>query len=474
VFLVNGEWVAGMAENVYLKALREQYDALKKSIEGLQIRAAEAKRDMTNEELRSVVEQGEKAKALYTQIEDLSEIELRNAKVEAMGAKVLAALTGNRTDTSGDDGAGGGDGTDDGTRSVKLGGAKTQERDPGLYTRGSEYSFVGDQYRAARMGETAAAERLVKHSRILVDLARSDVHLRDVLGAGATTFGAGLVPPVWLAEQFAPVLHRRLRVASVLRQVPWAGPFAWSIPVAGTVAKTSTVAEGVNTTESDPAYAILTVTPKPIMGYTEVSRQMLEASNPAVDAIIWGDLTGDFYDNAELECIVALNGQANVNAVTVSAGVLTTTDIALQRAGLLDGIAAISDAPAGDADFFVGRTARWTTYLKFTDTTGRPLILAQAYNPANAIGQGGATQGFRSPIQGTLENLEVVTSPTVAASTGFIINSQEHLFSISPPMQFQFDQPAGPALIRVGIWGYEAVTFGRRPKAVTKVTYSGS
>jgi hypothetical protein len=41
-------------------------------------------------------------------------------------------------------------------------------------------------------------------------------------------------------------------------------------------------------------------------------------------------------------------------------------------------------------------------------------------------------------------------------------------------MQFQFEQPAGPSLIRIGVWGYEAVTFGRRPKAVTKITYSGS
>jgi hypothetical protein len=183
---------------------------------------------------------------------------------------------------------------------------------------------------------------------------------------------------------------------------------------------------------------------------------------------------GDFYDNAELEVIVALNAQTGVNTATVSAGVLTTTDIAAQRAGLLDGIAAISDAPAGDADLFVGRTSRWTTYLKFTDTTGRPLILAQRYSPSNAIGEGGAVQGFRSAIQGELENLLVVTSPTVGASAGFILNSQEHLFSISQPMQFNFEQPAGPALVRVGIWGYEAVTFGRRPKAITKLAYSGS
>jgi HK97 family phage major capsid protein len=450
-----------MSENVYLTSLRQQYETLQKSINGLQHRAAEAKRDLTNEELRSVVEMGERAEVLFTQIEDLSAIEIRNAKVAAMADRVAGAST--RVETEGAP-------ADDGTRAVKLGGATTQDRDPGLYTRGSEYSFLGDQFRAQKMGDKEAAERLQRHTNAL----RDNAHLRDVLGAGASTLGAGLVPPVWLAEQFAPVMHRRLRLAAMLRQVPWAGPFAWSIPVAGTVAKTSTVAEGINTTETDPSYTVLTVTPKAIMGYSEVSRQMLEAANPAVDAVIWGDMIGDFYDNAELEVIVALNAQAGVNTATVSAGVLTTTDIAGQRAGILDGIAAISDAPAGDADLFVGRTSRWTTYLKFQDTVGRPLILAQAYNPQNAIGEGGVTNGFGRAVQGTLESLLVVTSPTVAASTGFILNSQEHLFSISPPMQFQFEQPAGPALVRIGVWGYEAVTFGRRPKAVTKLAYSGS
>lgn len=455
-----------MPENVYLKSLREQYAGLKKSIEGLQTRAAEAKRDLTNEELRSVIEQGEKAKALYTQIEDLSEIELRNAKVEQMNAKVTAAITRGQPDEPEEPEPSG----DSATRSVSLGGAKTQDRDPGIYLRGGQHSFLADQFRAAKMGDRESAARLTQHSNAL----RDNVHLRDVLGAGATTFGAGLVPPVWLAEFFAPIMHRRLRVAAMLRQVPWAGPFAWTIPVASTVAKTSSVAEGVNTTETDPTYTTTTVTPKAIMGFSEVSRQMLEGSNPAVDAIIWGDLLGDFYDNAELEVISAINAQSGVNTVTVSSGATTTTDILAQRTGLLDGIAAISDAPAGDPDIWVGRTSRWMTYLKFQDTAGRPLILAQAYNPQNAIGEGTAVNGFGRTVQGSLESLLAVTSPTVAASTGFIINSQELLFSLSAPMQFRFDEPAGPALVRIGVWGYEAVSTGRRPKAITKITYSGS
>jgi hypothetical protein len=279
---------------------------------------------------------------------------------------------------------------------------------------------------------------------------------------------------VWLAEEFAPVMHKKLRLAKQLRQVPWSGPFAWTIPVAGTVAKTSSTAEGVNATITNPGYGTITVTPTDITGFAEVSRQMLEASNPAVDAVIWGDMIGDFYDNAETLVIAALTAVAGLTA-TVSAGVATTADILAQRSGILDSIAAIADAPAGDPDLFCGPTSRWTSYLKMQDTTGRPLILAQSYNPYNAIGTNeNGINFFRGGIQGTLESLGVVTSPTVAASTGFIINSQEHLFSISPPMQFSYEQPVGPALVRIGVWGYEAVTFARRPKAVMKLAYVGS
>jgi len=454
-------------ENVYLKSLREQYDGLKKSIEGLQVRAAEAKRDLTNEELRSVIEQGEKAKALFTQIEDLSEIELRNAKVASMSAKVTAAIAAGRTQPDGDPGDDNtGTGTDDGTRSVKLGGAKTKDRDPGFYTRSTQHSFIGDQYRATKLGDTAASERLTRHTNAMKD----DVHLRDVLGAGASTFGAGLVPPVWLAEQFAPVLHRKLRVASQLRQVPWAGPFPWSIPIAGTVALTSTITEGVNSTETDPGYFILTVTPGTIMGYSEVSRQMLEASNPAVDSVIWGDLTGDFLDRCEAAVITALEAQTSVNLATVTDNTVVTG----MRNVVLDGIAAVSDNSGGDADVFVSKNSKWVSYLKLTDTTNRPLIEAQRYAPMNAIGLQQPGQQFASPIQGSLESLAVVTSPTVGTTRGFVINSQELLYQNSPPMQFSFEQPAGPALIRVGVWGYVAVVTGRRPKAITKIVYSNN
>jgi len=459
-----------MAENVYLRNLREQYKAIQDSIQGLQLRAAEAKRDLTNEEKRSIVEMGEKGKLLFGEIESLSEIEVRNAKVAAMQSTVQTALAGGPTgqpdggDSGNGDDTGGGDDTGADGQFRRVGGARTTDRDPGIYLRQGRHSYVADQYRAATLGDREALDRLNRHSNAM----RDNVHLRDVLGT-TTGGGVGLVPPVWLAELFAPILHRRLRVAAQLRQIPWAGPYPWTIPVASTAATTTNLAEGTNPTENDPTYTTITVVPAAISGFSEVSRQMLEGSNPAVDAIIWGDMIGNFYDNAETLTIVAIEGVSGINLVTV-----TGTTIDLMRGGVLDGIAAVEDNGGGDADLFFGRKARWTTYLKLSDTTGRPLIANQRYGPQNVAGLGSSTNGFRNPVAGELEDLAVVTSPTVNASRGYIVNSQELMFSISAPQQFKFEQPAGPALVRVGVWGYTAIVANRRPKAITRVTYNSN
>lgn len=434
--------------NPYLVRLRAQFAAIEQTVNGLMTRAASEDRDLTATELKSIEDQGEMSKTLAEQIKGLEAFESRSASVGhvqavTQGSGTVEQVAGSKRPT---------------------GGATTKDRDPGYYTRSSLFSFVGDQYRAAQMQDPDAKERLTKHTNAL----RDDEQLRDVLGTGG---GVGLVPPVWLAEQFAPILHRRLRVASLLRQIPFSGPFAWSIPVAGAGANTATVAEGVNPTESDPTYSVLTVTPATISGYSEVSRQMLEASNPAVDAVIWGDMLGDYYDDCETAVIAALEAQASVNAITIADGAVALG----ARNGVLDGLSAVSDNGGGDADLFVGRTARWVSYLKLVDGAGRPLVTpTQRYGPMNATGIGNNTMGFRSVIQGEMEGLAVATSPTVAAARAFIINSQELLFSNSQPVQFKFEQPAGPALIRIGVWGYMAVVTGRRPKAITKITYTAN
>ena len=74
--------------NLYLKSLRDKYENLRSAIQGLQDRAAEENRDLAPEELRSVQEMSEQATQLHKQIESLTEVEVRNAKVAALQAKL--------------------------------------------------------------------------------------------------------------------------------------------------------------------------------------------------------------------------------------------------------------------------------------------------------------------------------------------------------------------------------------------------
>lgn len=430
--------------NAYLERLREKYDGLKTTIEGLQTRAAEENRDLSTEERTSVTNMGAEAKTLYTEIESLTEIEQRNAKVDQLDLQLQRNTQRKKADPE----------------TGKGGPASDKDE---IYTRSSKHGFFGDHWRATRYGDKEAAKRLEDH----VALVQEAEQYRGV----TSSTGAGMVAPIWLADLFAPNLHRRLRIASRLRQIPFAGPTAWTLGVAGTPADTQTQStEGTNPTESNPTATVLTVTPKAIGGFTDISRQLLDSGNPAADAILWGDMMGDFYDDAETEVVSAIVAQASVNAVTIADGAVLPG----ARNGILDAIAAVGDNSAGDPDVFAGRTSRWTAYLKLADTTNRPLIISQRYEAVNNIGRGDATQGFRTAIQGSLEGLDVATSPTVAANLGLVLNSQELIFSVSNPEQFTYKEVVGPAEVRVGVWGYMTIITGRRPKAITKITYTAN
>ncbi len=80
--------------NPYLQAKVDEYNGHKRVIDDLQTLVTREKRDFTDAELRTVSDRGEKAKALYTQIESDAEHELRSAKVQAMAGRIAGALAG--------------------------------------------------------------------------------------------------------------------------------------------------------------------------------------------------------------------------------------------------------------------------------------------------------------------------------------------------------------------------------------------
>lgn len=436
--------------NPYLKAQRDKYEALRKSIEGLQTRAAEAGKDLTEDELRSVKEMSEQAKALYTQIEDLTDVELRNAKVAELASQIQIA-----TATATPEGAAAGDEGDQ-TRSVKLGGATTKDRDPGHYTRSSKLSFFGDLYKSRVFSDEIAMRRLVEHTRAL----------------DTTNEGVGVVPPKWLTEEFEALARQGRALAAAVRNIPLGDdPRPLTLPkqTAGTSgtsvaeqASENTALADVDEWDSD----VDVVSPKPTAGKQVVSRQMLDMSNPAIDQLIYGDLLGEY--NRQIEVKVG-------NAVIAGAGAAVVT-FALDSSGFVQPAAtdsvvdlslAVRDARKLPATLLAMRTRRWGKFKKLKDDAGRPLIPSGSAGPMNVFGVGSVQ------VDGVIEDLPVIVTEglgTTAYPESYVaLRASDTLLFESNMLRFRFEEQAGPESVVLGIWGYTAVLVRQGGRSTKRV-----
>lgn len=428
--------------NPYLKAKREQYDALKASIEGLQTRAVDAKRDLTEDELRSVTDQGAQAEKIFKEIESLTEIETRNAKLSKLSASL------HDDDPEDDD-----EGEAAQTRSTSS--TRTRDRDPGHYRsakQGGTRSFFGDLFHARSLQDESAVRRLLEHNRAL-DMANE---------------GPGVIPPKWMTEEFALIARQQRKVANAVRNIPLADAAPLSLPkqTAGTDANVlEQSAENDSVADGDLwDSAVDTVSPKATAGAQFVSRQMLDSSNPAVDALIFDDLISSYNLKVEKKVCSALI-TASSTAVTSAtyatesawtAGLDSDAATAVDEA-IIDLAIAVRSARKLPADVLIVAVGRYGSLLKLKDASGRPMIPAGSAGPQNVVGLGDvAVDGFL-----TSANLSILATDGLTGASypeSFIVaRAADTILFESPMLRFRYEEPSGPETIRLGIWAYTAV-----------------
>ncbi|WP_188193442.1 phage major capsid protein [Nonomuraea sp. SYSU D8015] len=429
--------------NPYLKRLREQYSSIQSSIEGLQTRAAEEGRDLTEDELRSVTEQGETAKKLYSQIEDLTEIETRNRKVSDLAARV----PDNRD-------ANGGPAVQN-----RALGIKAQERDPGHYRSekdGGRHSFFGDLYRSRTHQDEEATRRLTEHQRALT----------------TGSHGPGVVPPKWLTEEFELLARQGRRLASAVRNIPLGDdprPITLPKQIAGTdavvaeqVAENNAVG-GADAWDSD----VDVVTPKPTAGKQTVSRQMIDMSSPAIDQLIYGDLLDVYDDKLEAKIGSALITAAGAPVTTFALEASNWTPASAVLNSVVDAAIAVRNARKRPADILAMNVTRYGKFLKLRDADGRPLIV----NPG--VGQAVNVAGVGSvATDGIIEGLAVIATdgiPTAYPESYVAFRAADTVLFESNTLRFRFEEVAGPESVVLGIWGYTAVIVRQAGKSAKRV-----
>ncbi|ALL74277.1 hypothetical protein AD006_01170 [Pseudonocardia sp. EC080610-09] len=397
--------------NAYTDRLREKYDGIKTTVEGIQTRAANEDRDLTGDELRSISEQSEVLKTLAGEIETLHEIDARNAKVAETATEVRTAST------------------------------TAVDRDPGTYVRGGEHSFFGDLVNSRSRGDRNAEDRLQVHNRALT----------------TSPAGAGVVAPRWLTEEFETLARQGRRAASAVRNLPINSAQSLTLPKQ-TAATDDVVkaqaSEGAATDFSDEwASSTANVTPKLTAGGQIVTRQMLDSSSPAVDLLIYGDLVGAY--NAKVEAAVVA---AMVASAGASIGDVAAADLA---DGVLDAALAVRIARKLPADLAVMDVETYGELLKLKDGANRPLMPRSNHGPMNVVGVGGVE------TDGEVHGLGVIASDGVTGGQILAVRASDVLLFESPVTQFSYEQPLGPEQIKLGIWGYTA-TFVKYAGASVK------
>lgn len=434
--------------NPYLVRLRAQHDALRSSIEGLQTRAAEADRDLSDEELRSVTEQAEQLKTLTTQIEQLTEVETRSRKVGELAAQLTEG---------------------DGQGEQKLGGEQTrsrtttQDRDPGHYRSvkdGGQHSFFGDHFRATMSGNPEAKRRLDEHSRAVTQ----------------SSGGTGIIPPKWMVDEYMALARQTRVVANLVRNLPLGQdprPLVLPKQTAGTDANIVTQsAEGANTAGwGTDRYTSNTDTLTPVLkaAYQDVSRQLLDASTPAVDLLIFGDLRSAWDAVIEgLVCAAILAGGTAAGTTFANEAAFKTNAAAIDA--VVDAETAVAGDQRGPADLAVMNFRRFGAFRKLKDGSNRPLMPVSRYNPQNANGAMG------NALVGDIEGVDAFASsgvPTAYAETYAVLRRNAVILAESDVNDFTYEQAGGPAFVRMGIWGYVG-TLVRNPNSISIQTVTAA
>lgn len=180
-----------------------------------------------------------------------------------------------------------------------------------------------------------------------------------------------------------------------------------------------------------------TVTPRAISGAWRASRELLDASSPAIDTIALNEMRRDYLNKSEAYAIAQMI--AGVTATTIASGGANALETAIR---------VFTDTnPVLPVVFAANEVWNELAGLKNSDGSPRyPYI-----NPMNRDGR--QVGAFELSIQGA----RVIKISGISPRSVVLLNPDDFIFGESPILTFRFDQPEGPGVIKLALWAYQAV-----------------
>lgn len=443
--------------NNFLDGLREKRETKTSMIQTIVDRAAEETRDVTEVELANIEALNLEVKKLDERIEQISDMELRNAKAADLAAKVDSTKPASEK-----------------REAIKV------VSEPVTYSERSEYSFLSDAVKAHFNTDVAASDRIRRHQQEM------NVEYR----ATSTGDFGGLVVPQYLVDLYAPKLRAGRPFADASRK--------HVLPAQGMSVVLSLIGTGTNVAaqtsqntaavSQDPADSTLTINVNTVAGQNSVSKQaLLRGYN--LESIIISDLLRAY--NTKLDDLLlngtGANGQP-LGIQSMTTGILvtytaTTGTVAGVFPKIADAIQSIQSNVFASPNAVIMHPRRLGFFLSGLDGQNRPLVVPTAYNPTNAMGTGEGYPNYGNNSGYSILGLPIITDANITTTAGTGTNqdtihvvdlNESHLFEeAGSPTYVTFEEPNGKVALNIVMYGMFAYTSLRYPKAFAQINGSG-
>lgn len=371
-------------------------------------------------------------------------------------------------------------------RPVPAGRAQVVSEPPVYSFAGRGPSLVRDAWHARVEGNDDARQRLRKFGQQQQEIMTMFARRPDLAFAAENTAGnSAIIPPGYRPDLYvSQLLQGRPLVEAVSRgALTDATPFTIPRFTSATGAAADHV-EGTNPADGDLTLGTVTVTPSGVSGRFTLTREIVDSSNPAIDAIAFGAMREAYAQNTEAKVYAELNGAngqggAITDGFVPSGAQVSTSTGGSAAAGTFGGDTLIAAARAALALYPFRRFgAPNRMHLSQEGTSamatavgadGRPLL--PSVGAQNGYGVGNAvTQGWFLDGLAAMPTWSMSGNATGDADL-LIFNSADVWAWESPLLTFRFEEKSGPANIELALFGYFATRL-IRPVGVAAVRHT--
>jgi HK97 family phage major capsid protein len=242
-------------------------------------------------------------------------------------------------------------------------------------------------------------------------------------------------------------------------------------------------AEAGTVQDNTPVTDTIAMNLNTVAGKVDLSRQVLDRSDPATDTVVGQDLAADYAKQLDAQLLTQTTNGITVLSGTNSSTVSTATAAAIWPK-FADGIQLIWTNRYASPDLIVMHPRRWAMFLGALDSSNRPLVVPDAMAGVQAFNSmASANATVPSGLVGQIQGLPVVVDPNIPTNLGTNTNqdviivtkrSDHLLFEVGSPTIAVYDGVlSGTLQVRVLAYGYFAFTFNRYAKATTIISGTG-